>query len=69
MERIDQQERIKKAIPAHCDPQVRTGPEPEVGHATDHWLSSAMAIWLRDDDVPPLHAVRQDTRPAPRPAR
>ncbi|TAK93522.1 MAG: hypothetical protein EPO09_12395 [Aquabacterium sp.] len=63
MERIDTQQTSKKTIPAICEAEVRT----ESGHSTTgtsatNWLSSAMAIWLRDDDVPKRN-LRTDKGP------
>lgn len=53
MERIDTQQTSKKTIPVICEAEVH----PESNHAATgtsptSWLSSAMAIWLRDEDVP-----------------
>ena len=53
MERIDTQQPSKKAIPAICEAAVR--PESEdmvIGASAINWLSSAMAIWMRDEDAP-----------------
>lgn len=65
MERIDPQQFLQKTIPAACEQhivqsiaQVRPDTSIEAGHAApheggapaSHWLSSAMAIWLQDED-------------------
>lgn len=63
MERIDTQQPSKKTIPAICEAEVH--PESDhnaVGTSPTSWLSSAMAIWLRDEDVP-KRAPRTDKGP------
>jgi hypothetical protein len=53
MERIDTQQPSKKTIPAICEAEVH--PESDstaMGTSATNWLSSAMAIWLRDEDAP-----------------
>lgn len=53
MERIDTQQPSKKTIPAICETEVRPeSGDTAVGSSAINWLSSAMAIWLRDEDVP-----------------
>ena len=53
MERIDTQQPSKKTIPAICEAEVRTESDnTAIGASATNWLSSAMAIWLRDEDVP-----------------
>lgn len=53
MERIDTQQTSKKTIPAICEAEVRSEPDQNaIGTSPTSWLSSAMAIWLRDEDVP-----------------
>ncbi|RTL27080.1 MAG: hypothetical protein EKK47_19325 [Burkholderiales bacterium] len=52
MERIDVQQPTPKPIPAICESTVR--PEAQSSSAPAHsWLTSAMAIWLQDDEAKP----------------
>lgn len=63
MERIDTQQPSKKTIPAICEAEVR--PESgldSIGASPASWLSSAMAIWLRDEDAP-KRGLRTDKGP------
>lgn len=53
MERIEQQQTSKKAIPPVREPQAQPRPQDEVDTSAASWLSSAMAIWLRHDDAQP----------------
>lgn len=60
MERIDTQQASKKTIPAICEAEAH--PESDntaIGASAITWLSSAMAIWLRDEDAP-LRPARAD---------
>lgn len=50
MERIDQEQRIKKPIPTTCDPQARGKPDSDASAAASSWLGAAMAMWLQEDD-------------------
>lgn len=53
MERIDTQQSSKKAIPAICEPDVQVVTDNStIGTSAINWLSTAMAIWMRDDDAP-----------------
>jgi len=57
MDRIDQQEQFtKKPIPAISEAQ----PESDRSPGTSSWLSSAMAIWIAQDDLQPPCMVRPD---------
>lgn len=75
MERIDPKQLLKKTIPALCEQHVRpaapdsdpgTDCAPQTGAAggisANSWLSSAMALWLRDAHLTPSQATGQDIR-------
>lgn len=53
MERIDTQQPSKKTIPAICETDVQAVTDDStIGSSAINWLSTAMAIWMRDDDAP-----------------
>ena len=67
MERINVTPLSKTPIPAICDKEGRTETEspPRADTLASNWLSSAMAIWLRDDEGVP-RPVRQEAPPTTR---
>ncbi len=68
MERIDTQQLSKKTIPAICEAEAHSeSVNTTVGTSAITWLSTAMAIWLRDEDAP-RRPVRADNGPS-RPIR
>jgi hypothetical protein len=67
MERIDTQQTSNKTIPVICETQVRPeSNDTAIGASAIQWLSSAMSIWMRDDDAPKrgLRADKGLTLPA-----
>lgn len=62
MDRIDQQEQfVKKPIPAISEAGRKPQPESERTPGTNSWLSSAMAIWIAQEEPQPPCVVRQDS--------
>jgi len=68
MNRLDQQKQfIKKPIPALSESGFAPRPEPELPpQGNSNWLSSAMAIWIAQDELPPAIGLRQDAAPTAR---
>jgi hypothetical protein len=61
MDRIDQQEQFtKKPIPAISEAGRKAQPESDRSPGTSSWLSSAMAIWIAQDDLQSPCMVRPD---------
>jgi|GEM_PF-5061119 len=62
MDRIDQQEQFaKKPIPAISEAGRQPRSESDSTPGNSSWLSSAMAIWIAQDELPPPGIVRQDS--------
>ena len=67
MDRIDQQEQFtKKPIPALSEAGRTPWPESDHTQGASSWLSSAMAIWIQQEELPPPCIVRQDSATASR---
>jgi hypothetical protein len=60
MDRIDQQQFPKKPIPAASEAGRDSASSSAHSETACHWLSSAMAIWIKQEESAPSLLVESD---------